>query len=115
MQNPAPDPATAATEVSEATEVAPDTEAAADTEDAVDALRAWLTERLAEHVGVPAEDIDPDLAMSGYGLSSLYALTLADEIEDHLGIALDSTIMWDNPTVTTLLAALERELVRPSS
>ncbi|MFB8240437.1 acyl carrier protein [Kitasatospora purpeofusca] len=104
MQHPAPDRATEIAEVAEVAEVAED-----------DALRGWLIERLAEHVGVPAEDIDPDRPMSGYGLSSLYALTLADEIEDHLGIALDSTIMWDNPTVTTLLAALAQELVRSSS
>ncbi|MGP8298319.1 acyl carrier protein [Streptomyces inhibens] len=80
-----------------------------------ESLTAWLIDQLAEHLKMSAEDISPDLPMTGYGLSSLYALTLASEIEDHLDITVDDTIMWDNPTVATLVDALLQEIATSSS
>ncbi|MBC2879821.1 MULTISPECIES: acyl carrier protein [Streptomyces] len=79
-----------------------------------ESLTAWLIERIAEHVRMPAADISPDRPMTGYGLSSLYALTLASEIEDHLDITVDDTIMWDNPTVASLVDALLKEIATSS-
>jgi acyl carrier protein len=77
-----------------------------------DALRGWLVERLAEHLRMRAADIRPDVPLSDYGLDSVYALSVAAEIEDHLGFTVDPTMMWDNPTVDALLTAIGEERAR---
>ncbi|CAL9410294.1 acyl carrier protein [Streptomyces sp. ICN988] len=77
-----------------------------------DDLRGWLVERVAEHLKMPAADIRPDVPLSDYGLDSVYALSVAAEIEDHLGFTVDPTMMWDNPTVDALLTAIGEERAR---
>ncbi|MFE2281677.1 acyl carrier protein [Streptomyces sp. NPDC059454] len=77
-----------------------------------DDLRGWLVERLAEHLRMRAADIRPDVPLSDYGLDSVYALSVAAEIEDHLGFTVDPTMMWDNPTVDALLTAIGEERAR---
>ncbi|MCW8102734.1 acyl carrier protein [Streptomyces tauricus] len=77
-----------------------------------DDLRDWLVARVAEHLRKPAADIRPDVPLSDYGLDSVYALSVAAEIEDHLGFAVDPTMMWDNPTIEALLAAIGEEHAR---
>ncbi|MFI5567668.1 acyl carrier protein [Streptomyces sp. NPDC051740] len=77
-----------------------------------DDLRGWLVERVAEHLKMPAADIRSDVPLSDYGLDSVYALSVAAEIEDHLGFAVDPTMMWDNPTVDALLDAIGEERAR---
>jgi acyl carrier protein len=77
-----------------------------------DDLRGWLVERVAEHLKMKAADIRSDVPLSDYGLDSVYALSVAAEIEDHLGFAVDPTMMWDNPTVDALLTAIGEERAR---
>jgi acyl carrier protein len=76
-------------------------------------FRQWLTERLAEHLKRNAEDIDPDTPLADYGLDSLYALAVVAEIEDHLEIAVEATILWDHPSVAALTTALAATLEAP--
>jgi acyl carrier protein len=70
------------------------------------AFQVWLATRIAEYVRQPANAIQLDVPLSEYGLDSVYALTLAGEIEDHLGVSLDPTLMWDYPTLRKLSEAL---------
>ncbi|MFD0140223.1 acyl carrier protein [Streptomyces sp. NPDC127159] len=77
-----------------------------------DELRDWLVARVAEHLRKPTADIQPDVPLSDYGLDSVYALSVAAEIEDHLGFAVDPTMMWDNPTIEALLTAIGEERAR---
>lgn len=70
------------------------------------AFQAWLAARVAEYVRQPTEAIQLDVPLSQYGLDSVYALTLTGDIEDHLGISLDPTLMWDHPTLRKLSEAL---------
>ncbi|MEU7041075.1 acyl carrier protein [Streptomyces varsoviensis] len=69
-------------------------------------LRAWLTQCVALHVQLTPEQIKPDVPLTDYGLDSIYALTVASEIEDHLGIDLDPTVMWNHPTIDDLVGFL---------
>ncbi|MEU0229179.1 acyl carrier protein [Streptomyces sp. NPDC006284] len=73
-------------------------------------LTAWLTERIATHLEMPAEDIRTDEPLGAYGLDSIYALTVVAEIEDHLGVTLEPTVMWDEPTVAGLVDLILAEL-----
>ncbi|MER0241886.1 acyl carrier protein [Streptomyces sp. 796.1] len=75
-----------------------------------DSLRTWLIESVATHLQRPAETIDTTARLSDYGLDSLYVLAVAGELEDHLDVSLDPTLMWDNPTIDGLSEALAKEL-----
>ncbi|RKH25963.1 acyl carrier protein [Corallococcus praedator] len=71
-----------------------------------DALSSWLSSRIATYVQRRPEDIRADVPLADYGLDSVYALTLAGDLEDHLGLTLDPTLMWDHPTIAGLTQAL---------
>jgi acyl carrier protein len=81
-----------------------------------ESLTRWLKERIGEYARVPVEDIHVDASLALYGLDSVYALTLSDEIQQHLGVLVAPTIVWDTPTlrelVTVLLASCEAERTR---
>nr|AEF16024.1 acyl carrier protein [Streptomyces viridochromogenes] len=78
----------------------------------VEGLRAWLTDCVATHLDRPADTIDTSVRLTDYGLDSLYVLAVAAELEDHLDISLDPTLMWDNPTIDALSEALVAELAQ---
>ncbi|MFJ4870085.1 acyl carrier protein [Streptomyces sp. NPDC088757] len=67
---------------------------------------AWLRTRVAAQTGCPAEEIAPDVPLSDYGLDSVYVFGLCAEIEDHYGIEVEPTIMWDNTSLAPLADAL---------
>lgn len=73
-------------------------------------LEGWLIAKIATYVKLPRELIQPDKALTDYGLDSVYALTLVGDIEDHLSLQLNPTLMWDFPTVHALTAELNRIL-----
>jgi acyl carrier protein len=65
-------------------------------------LRVWLTGRFAEFLEIEPGEVDPDVSFESQGLDSMGALTLCDEIEDHLKIVVEPTLAWDYPTITKL-------------
>ncbi|MFD3505492.1 acyl carrier protein [Streptomyces sp. NPDC058676] len=73
-------------------------------------LTTWLKERIAAHLDMSADDIQTDEPLGSYGLDSIYALTVVAEIEDHIGVSLEPTVMWDEPTVDRLVAVISAEL-----
>jgi acyl carrier protein len=73
-------------------------------------LRPWLTARVAAYVQRPLHEIQSDVPLAEYGLTSVYALTLTGDLEDHLGMTIDPTVMWDHPTIDALSEVLLREL-----
>jgi acyl carrier protein len=75
-------------------------------------LRPWLAARVAVYVQRPVHEIQPHIPLPEYGLTSVYALTLTGDIEDHLGLVIDPTVMWDHPTIDALTEVLLHELGR---
>jgi acyl carrier protein len=74
------------------------------------AIEAWLLQRLQARLGPDAEELDPHLPFSYYGLASIDAVALAAELQDWLGVAVSPSLAWDYPTahaVATHLAAAE--------
>ena len=69
-------------------------------------LRQWLIERISVYADRPAADIRPDVPLSDYGVGSVYVLTLAGDIEDHLGTTIDPGLLWQHSTVDALTTAL---------
>ncbi len=76
----------------------------------LETLRPWLAARVADYVQRPVAEIQTDIPLADYGLSSVYALTLTGDIEDHLGLVIDPTVMWDHPTIDALTVALLQSL-----
>lgn len=79
----------------------------------LETLRPWLAARVASYVQRPVHEIQTNTPLAEYGLSSVYALTLTGDIEDHLGLVVDPTVMWDHPTIDALTEALLQALGTP--
>lgn len=81
----------------------------------VDAVRSWLTERVAHYLERAPDRLDPDAKLVGYGLDSVYALTLCGDIEDEYGLEVDPTLAWDYPTLNAIAEVLVEHLSRSSA
>ncbi|MFF4387872.1 MULTISPECIES: acyl carrier protein [unclassified Streptomyces] len=75
-------------------------------------IRAWLTNRVAFYLEVPADSILPDAKFVEMGLDSVYAMTMCGDIEDRFELEVEPTIAWDHPTVAALTAHLHDVLGR---
>lgn len=67
-----------------------------------EAIGSWLTERVASYVDRPGHTIRTDVPLGEYGLDSVAAFTVCTDIEDHLGLELEPTVLWDHPTIDAL-------------
>jgi len=76
----------------------------------LETLRPWLAGRVAAYVQRPVHEIQTNIPLAEYGLNSVYALTLTGDIEDHLGLVIDPTVMWDHPTIDALTQVLLQTL-----
>jgi acyl carrier protein len=72
----------------------------------------WLTLKFADWLEVPAEELDPQQPIASYGLDSISAVTLSVQLEDELGIELDTAVLWDRPTLESLAEHLAETLNR---
>ncbi|TSC20354.1 AMP-binding protein, partial [Corallococcus sp. Z5C101001] len=68
----------------------------------VRATLAWLVERVAAQLRVPAKTVDPREPITRYGLDSLSAVELAHAVEKGLGIALPMELLLQGPSLLDL-------------
>jgi len=61
-------------------------------------VRHWLQDYLAKKTGVSAQAIDVDTPFAAYGLDSLAAVELAEQLGLWLGRELDNSLAFDYPT-----------------
>jgi acyl transferase domain-containing protein/acyl-CoA synthetase (AMP-forming)/AMP-acid ligase II len=71
-----------------------------------DGLRAWIIERMAKDAGVPIARIDPAEPFSRYGMDSVAAVTLAEDLHEWLGRPVPAGIAYDYPNINALVDAL---------
>ena len=71
-------------------------------------LENWMIQWLASHLKLPTSSIDPNRPFADYGVDSVMAVELAQDLEDflHLQHPLDATLAWNFPTISTLAAQL---------
>ncbi|HEX2677349.1 MAG TPA: beta-ketoacyl synthase N-terminal-like domain-containing protein, partial [Polyangiales bacterium] len=74
-----------------------------------------LCAKLVAVAGVRRHDIDERAPLAQYGVDSLIAAELTDELEQRLGRKLPSTITYDNPSVFGLSRALAALCAEPSA
>jgi len=72
-------------------------------------IESWLLDRLRERIGPAAEQVNPHLPFSYYGLDSLDAVALAAELEEWLGVPVEPDVAWDHPTAHAVAAYLSGE------
>jgi acyl-CoA synthetase (AMP-forming)/AMP-acid ligase II/acyl carrier protein len=71
-------------------------------------IQTWLAEWLVQCAGVPHDQIDGEKPYAEYGLDSLTAVELSQEIEDALDVRLAPTVAWDYPTLSATASYLGR-------
>ena len=68
----------------------------------VEQLEDWLINRVATIQQQSPDDVDPDMPFSSLGLDSVDVMDLIVELDELLGIEIESTIIWDYPTIRLL-------------
>jgi acyl carrier protein len=68
----------------------------------------WLRDWLARQLGVPAQDIDAHRAFADYGVDSVMAVELVQDLEQAFALAapLDATLAWNHPTIAAASARI---------
>lgn len=72
----------------------------------------WLVLKFAEWLEVEPSELDPRRPVTTYGLDSINAVTLSVDLEDALGIELQTALLWDYPTLEDLAGFLSEEMGR---
>jgi alkylation response protein AidB-like acyl-CoA dehydrogenase/acyl carrier protein len=77
-------------------------------------LRAWAISWLAERLRVDEAQIDPQRSFADHGVDSLAAVEFAKALADRVGVSLDETLLWNFPTIDSLLGYLENPSAKAS-
>lgn len=70
------------------------------------AIESGVVERVARLLGVSVDAIDVETPFASYGMSSISAVSLAAELEEWLGIEVDPTVAYEEPTISRLVGYL---------
>jgi acyl carrier protein len=72
-------------------------------------LAEWLTIKVAGYLNVAPDTIDIDTPLADCGIDSILGMTLCADLECEKGFAVETTIVWDCPTIDALAAHLAAE------
>ena len=72
-------------------------------------VESWLLTWMIERAAIPPDEVDRDKPFAEYGLDSLTAVELSQQLEDWLGVEVVPTVAWNYPTPSTLSKYLARE------
>lgn len=75
-----------------------------------EAIQDWLLGRMAQYLGVAAEEIDVQAPFARYGLDSAVAVSLTGELAGWLGREFAPTLFWEHPSAEILARHLADEL-----
>jgi acyl carrier protein len=70
----------------------------------------WLTLKFADWLEIGPEELDSQQPIASYGLDSISAVTLSVQLEEELGVELDTAVLWDRPTLASLAEHLSEKL-----
>lgn len=69
-------------------------------------IQTWLQHAVAQQLQTTSEEIDVHRPFSSYRLDSVVIVTLAVDLEEFLGCALDPSIFWEFDSIAALSAWL---------
>jgi acyl carrier protein len=70
----------------------------------------WLTLKFADWLEIAPDELDSQQPIASYGLDSISAVTLSVQLEEELGVELDTAVLWDRPTLASLAEHLSEKL-----
>lgn len=70
----------------------------------------WLTLKFADWLEVPPDELGSQRPIASYGLDSISAVTLSVQLEEELGVELDTAVLWDRPTLESLAEHLVEKM-----
>jgi acyl carrier protein len=73
-------------------------------------LEAYLRAELARLLGLPVSSVDTDTPVTAFGLDSLMAIQLKNQIESRLGVALSIVTMLGGMSIAQIAAKTQEEL-----
>ncbi len=76
-------------------------------------LEAGLRRILAHELRLSEADLEDDLPFAELGLNSVMAMSIRREAEQLTGIELSATMLWNHPTITSLIGYLVERLSPP--
>jgi aryl carrier-like protein len=71
-------------------------------------LADWLTTKVAGYLNVSPNTIDIDTPLADFGIDSVMAMTLCADLHEE-GFPVDTTIVWDHPTINAIATYLITE------
>jgi acyl carrier protein len=69
---------------------------------AAERIEAWMLQWLVERAGLPPADVQRDKPFAEFGVDSLTAVELSQELEDEFGVELNPIVAWNHPTPAAL-------------
>ncbi len=79
------------------------------------ALTTWLAAWLADQLQIEVHQIDREQPFADYGLTSIIAVKLARALGEWLGQPIPATLLWNFPTIGTLVDQLVCAATHPAS
>lgn len=73
-------------------------------------VHAWIKDWVVQKLNVEAQSITPNRPFADFGLDSIFAVELAQDLEEWLDKALEPTLLWNYPTVGELVEYLTQEV-----
>ncbi len=80
-----------------------------------ESIENWIVDWLVRKLTIEAKSIDPSQSFADYGLDSMRAVKLAQDLSDWLGHSLEATIVWNFSTIASLARHLVNNLSIPQS
>ncbi len=71
-------------------------------------IQAWLVCYLSELLEIEPSEVDVTIPFERYGLDSSAAVGMSGDLEEWLGSELDPTLMYDYPTIESLVEHLSQ-------
>ena len=72
------------------------------TPSSIDDIRIWLTNQIADLLGVAPDEIDPSKSLESFGIASRDAITLVGDLENWTGLSLSPTLVYEYPTIDAI-------------
>jgi hypothetical protein len=78
----------------------------------VESVEAWLVEKLAHRLELPASEIDVDWYFDEFDIDPSEAPIPAGKLKSWLGFELDTAALWYHPTIASLAQHIVEEIAR---
>ena len=82
---------------------------------AAERIEIWLLEWLVARLGLDAADVSRDRPFAEFGVDSLTAVELSQELEDEFKVPLPPIVAWNYPTPAALARYLAEQSLQPAA